>query len=181
MGLGVMVIFCPHFQLCWAWWCFFSLGFVLSYRDHRPGFSLSSATQLLGLEYKSCYFSFRGLPLQPCIFSMHQQCQEGTKLVQPCKFSLQLPAPLFGCCDLMALPESWCHLIAGHVGRITHSMIWNVKYQAGPTDCCEAAPTVVEFLPIQQLWGLSLQPFRWLQPELFTICTPLPCALTRMT
>lgn len=156
-------------------------------RDHRPDFSLSSATQLLRLEYKSCSFSFRYLPQQPLFPGMHRQLQEGTKLVQPCKLSLQLPAPLFGCCDLMALPESRCHLIAvlPSLGtwkgaripwwRIQHGC---VKYRAGPANCCEAAPAVVVSSHPAAL-GLSLQPFRWLQPELFTICTLLPCAHTK--
>lgn len=169
MGLRVMVIFCPQLLALLG---LFSLGCDLSCKNHRPDFSLTSATQLLHLEYKSYYFSFRCFPQQPRIFSMHQQCQEETKLVQPFKLSLQLPAPLFGCCDSLALPESsrCCAGIAGHVERSTHSMVWNVKHQSGLTGCCEAAPTVVEFLPIQQLWGVSLQPLRWLQPEPFTSC-----------
>lgn len=138
----------------------------MSCRDRRPDFSLSSATQLLGLEYKSFSFSFKCLPQQPLFPGMHRQLQEGTKLVQPCKLSLQLPAPLFGCYDLMALPESRCHLIAvlpslgtwkgAHIPwwRIQHGC---VKYRAGPANCCEAAPAVLS-LPIQQLWGCHFSP-----------------------
>lgn len=163
----------------------FSLGYGLSCRDHRPSFSLTSATQLLGLEYKSCSFSFRCLPQQPRIFSMTNSIRREQSWCSPasCPFSFQ---PL----SLGAV--TWWHYLSHDVISLLCWHHWacgkehtfhglNVKYQAGPTDCCEAAPTVIEFFPIQQLWGLSLQSFRWLQPELFTICMLLPCAHTRMT